>query len=75
MGITQRCGKSPARPVKATVKKRSLNAGTARKTKGAGFNEQDPKRRLGNFETAGEHARQGGRRSGIVGRRVRNKGN
>jgi len=25
---------------------------------GAGFNEQDPKRRLGGFETAGEHSRQ-----------------
>jgi len=25
---------------------------------GAGFNEQDPKRRLGGFESAGEHARQ-----------------
>ena len=23
---------------------------------GAGFNEQDPKRRLGGFETAGEHS-------------------
>jgi hypothetical protein len=34
---------------------------------GAPFNEQDPKRRLGNFGTAGEHPRQGGRTSGIVG--------
>jgi hypothetical protein len=25
---------------------------------GAGFQEQDPKRRLGGFETAGEHSRQ-----------------
>ena len=25
---------------------------------GAGFGEQDPQRRLGNFETAGEHSRQ-----------------
>ncbi len=25
---------------------------------GAPFNEQDPKRRLGDFQTAGEHARQ-----------------
>jgi hypothetical protein len=34
---------------------------------GAALNEQDPKRRLGNFTGAGEHARQGGRTSGIVG--------
>jgi hypothetical protein len=29
--------------------------------------EQDPRRRLGNFTGAGEHARIGGRTSGIVG--------
>jgi hypothetical protein len=34
---------------------------------GAAVNEQDPKRRLGNFAGAGEHPRQGGRTSGIVG--------
>jgi hypothetical protein len=34
---------------------------------GASPNEQDPKRRLGNFGGAGEHPRQGGRTSGIVG--------
>jgi hypothetical protein len=34
---------------------------------GAHFNEQDVKRRLGNFVGAGEHARQGGRTTGIVG--------
>jgi hypothetical protein len=34
---------------------------------GAGPNEQDAKRRLGNFSGAGEHPRQGGRTSGIVG--------
>jgi hypothetical protein len=34
---------------------------------GASFQEQDPKRRLGNFGGAGEHPRQGGRTSGIVG--------
>jgi hypothetical protein len=35
---------------------------------GAGSpNDQDVKRRLGNFTTAGEHARQGGRTTGIVG--------
>ena len=34
---------------------------------GASFQEQDAKRRLGNFATTGEHARQGGRTTGIVG--------
>jgi hypothetical protein len=34
---------------------------------GAHVNEQDPKRRLGNFGGTGEHPRQGGRTSGIVG--------
>lgn len=29
--------------------------------------QQDAKRRLGNFSGAGEHARQGGRTTGIVG--------
>jgi hypothetical protein len=29
--------------------------------------QQDAKRRLGNFEGAGEHPRQGGREQGIVG--------
>jgi hypothetical protein len=32
------------------------------------FNEQDSKRRLGNFGSAGEHPRHGSRTSGIVGR-------
>jgi hypothetical protein len=35
--------------------------------KTGGVNEQDPKRRLGNFGGAGEHPHQGGRTSGIVG--------
>jgi hypothetical protein len=39
----------------------------AENVSGAPFNEQDPKRRLGNFSGAGEHARQGGRSTGIVG--------
>jgi hypothetical protein len=53
--------------VKATVKKRSLNATPGGKTVGDPFNDQDLKRRLGNFESAGEHSRVGGRTSGIVG--------
>ena len=55
---------------KSTAKKsRSLNAGAAKPAKGAPPTEQDPKRRLGNFTTAGEHARQGGRTTGIVGQK------
>ena len=53
---------------KATVKKRTLNPpGGGRKTRGAPATDLDPKRRLGNFEGAGEHSRKGGRTSGIVG--------
>jgi hypothetical protein len=48
-------------------KKRPRKATLAEKPSGAPFNEQDPKRRLGNFAGAGEHARQGGRSTGIVG--------
>jgi hypothetical protein len=47
---------------KATGKKR-----TPKPPAGAPFNDQDPKRRLGNFSGAGEHARQGSRTAGIVG--------
>jgi hypothetical protein len=53
---------------KASAKKRTLNAsGAGKKSGGAPFNEQDTKRRLGNFVGAGEHARQGGGQAGIVG--------
>jgi hypothetical protein len=54
-------------PRKATGKKQSTKLPAAKKSKGAPFSEQDPKRRLGNFSGAGEHPRQGGRTSGIVG--------
>lgn len=54
-------------PKKGANKKRSTKVPAAKKTKGAPFSEQDPKRRLGNFTTAGEHSRKGGRTSGIVG--------
>lgn len=53
--------------VKPTVKKRTLNWTGAAVSRGAPASEQDPKRRLGDFTSAGEHARQGGRTSGIVG--------
>lgn len=51
---------------KPTVKKRGVNVGR-KPPRGAPFNDQDVKRRLGNFMTTGEHSRQGGRTTGIVG--------
>jgi hypothetical protein len=67
--------RSPVAKKKKTAKKKTVNAksnGKKRLTEapvgsGASQNEQDPKRRLGNFGGAGEHPRQGGRTSGIVG--------
>jgi hypothetical protein len=57
--------------LKSNVKRRSVNAtGRAAAGGGAPFNEQDIKRRLGNFTGAGEHARVGGRTSGIVGQKT-----
>jgi hypothetical protein len=53
---------------KSTVKRRTVNR-TADKPLATGdpTQHQDAKRRLGTFEGAGEHARVGGRTSGIVG--------
>jgi hypothetical protein len=51
---------------KASVKRRSLNVGSGSGGT-VGGNEQDPQRRLGDFTGAGEHARKGARRTGIVG--------
>lgn len=60
--------KKKAAPAKSGGKKsRTLNAGDANGAEGSPFNDQDAKRRLGNFGGAGEHPRQGGRTSGIVG--------
>ena len=59
---------------KPTVKKRTLNSGSRPPTKGpasAPGAEQDAKRRLGNFQGAGEHARVGSRTAGIVGQTKR----
>jgi hypothetical protein len=68
--------KSPAASKTSTSKtnsKKSAKAKSAAK-RGAPFNDQDAKRRLGNFTTAGEHARVGGRTTGIVGQtKKRNK--
>jgi len=53
---------------KSKSKNRSPNTPFGNKS-GAPFNDQDAKRRLGNFGGAGEHPRQGGRTSGIVGQK------
>ena len=55
------------KPAKPTVKKRTVNYPGAPAPGGAPTTDQDPQRRLGNFEGAGEPARKGGRTSGIVG--------
>ena len=63
-------GKSKRRQgavVKPSVKKRTLNDAGQQPTKGDPFQQQDVKRRLGDFTTAGEHARVGRRKTGIVG--------
>ena len=52
---------------KSSVKRRSLNRGGEKPAAVAPAQQQDSKRRLGTFESAGEHARVGGRTSGIVG--------
>jgi hypothetical protein len=57
-----------AATVKSSVRRRTrLVTGSEQPTAGVPGAEQDPKRRLGNFEAAGEHSRVGGRTSGIVG--------
>lgn len=56
--------------VKSSVKRRTLNQAAGEDKAGkAGMpgQEQDPKRRLGNFSGRGEHARMGSRTSGIGG--------
>jgi hypothetical protein len=67
---------STPKTAKASVKRRTLNtaAGGNAKTSGTPGQTQDPKRRLGNFTTKGEHARVGGRTSGIVGQTTKTFG-
>lgn len=62
-------GKKSKPKTKSTVKKRTLNPpeGGQPVSGGEPFSDLDPKRRLGNFSTAGEHPRVGGRTTGIVG--------
>lgn len=66
----------PGSAVKSSVKRRSLNAAAGGQLPGEGTpgQTQDSKRRLGNFETKGEHARVGGRTSGIVGQTTKDFG-
>jgi hypothetical protein len=53
---------------KSSDKRRTRSvAGSQRSGSSIPGGEQDVKRRLGNFASAGEHARVGGRTSGIVG--------
>ena len=64
-------------PLKSSVKRRTLNqtaGGAVKPGKGSPGQEQDPKRRLGNFSGKGEHARIGGRTSGIVGQTTKDFG-
>jgi hypothetical protein len=63
--------KKKAAAKSAGKKQRSLNAPGAGRSTGEPTTNQDAKRRLGNFSGAGEHARQGGRTSGIVGQTKR----
>jgi hypothetical protein len=66
--------KKKSAPRTAKAKKSSLNAPSTASSSGAPFSEQDAKRRLGNFGGTGEHPRQGGRTTGIVGQtKQRNK--
>jgi hypothetical protein len=71
MAKKKQAKKQTAKKTPKAKKSRSLNAPGSRVKAAAGApaTEQDPKKRLGNFTTAGEHARQGGRTSGIVGQK------
>ena len=66
--------------LKSSVKRRTLNQTAASDQTAAGKRtgmpgqQQDPKRRLGNFSGRGEHARIGGRTSGIVGQTTKDFG-
>ena len=70
--VAKKTAKKAISTAKSKAKKRLPSK--AKAGNGVSFNEQDPKRRLGNFTGAGEHSRQGGRTSGIVGQtKQRNK--
>lgn len=58
--------------MKASARKKTVNAPGKGAPTGAPFNDQDVKRRLGQFEGAGEHARVGSRNKGVVGHHDQN---
>jgi hypothetical protein len=60
--------------LKSSVKRRTINQTAASGRTGLPGQQQDPKRRLGNFSGRGEHARIGGRTSGIVGQTTKDFG-
>jgi hypothetical protein len=61
-----------AATAKSSVRRRArLVEGSQRAGAGVPGSEHDAKGRTGNFESAGEHARIGGRTSGIVGQTKR----
>jgi hypothetical protein len=60
--------------LKSSVKRRTLNQTAASSRIGMPGQDQDPKRRLGTFSGRGEHARIGGRTSGIVGQTTKDFG-
>jgi hypothetical protein len=60
--------------LKSSAKRRTLNQTAAHGRVGMPAQEQDPKRRLGTFSGRGEHARIGGRTSGIVGQTTKDFG-
>ena len=60
----------PQKKATGRQKVRQVTKGKIEHT-GSPGNDQDVKRRLGNFVGAGEHARKGGRTSGIVGQKTK----
>ena len=60
--------------LKSSVKRRTINQTASSARSGLPGQEQDPQRRLGNFTGRGEHARIGGRTSGIVGQTTKDFG-
>jgi hypothetical protein len=71
MSVIQLAELIMAKKAKAKVKRGGAKLAASKPATGAPRNEQDIKRRLGNFSGAGEHPRQGGRTSGIVGQTKR----
>jgi hypothetical protein len=67
-GVEHMTTKKSKSTAKSSVRRRSrLVTGGQAGSETIPGGQQDAKRRMGTFETAGEHARVGGRTSGIVG--------